>query len=338
MADSTTPDARRGRALAEAITPEAVERRARRTWLGRDLSPADWRVPISRAAIDELGAAVEHPDGMRLAADRLTPELFALDACRALARRVREAVKTGIGFAVLDRLPLESWSLEQASRAFWLLGSLVGRPVAQSNDGRMIYEVRDTGRPPGGRVRRDSTRVAVPFHTDNNYNTTPPEVFALLSVRPGESGGESGVLSFYAVHDALEQRDPAALARLYEPYCFDRQQEHGPEEEPYFAAPVFACRGTLRVRYSDALIPRGYALAGKPLDEPGRRALDALAGVLAEPAFAVHFDLAPGQILILNNAFIGHARTAFKDRADPDKRRLMLRLWLREQGRPTYSG
>ena len=288
--------------------------------------------------MDEITAATEHPDGKHLKTESLTPEMFALDECRALMQRVRRTVDIGIGFAVLDRLPLESWTLGQASRAFWLLGSLAGRPVAQSTDGRMIYEVRDTGRPPGGPVRRDSTRVAVPFHTDNNYNTTPPEVFALLSVRPSVSGGESGVLSFYAVHDALERRDPAVLARLYEPYCFDRQQEHGPDEAPYFAAPVFTCRGALRVRYSDVLIPRGYALAGKPLDEPGRRALDTLAEVLAEPVFAVHFDLAPGQVLILNNAFIGHARTAFTDHADPGKQRLMLRLWLRDQGSPIYSG
>ena len=307
-------------------------------WLGRDLTPTDWRVPIPPAAKEELGAAIERPDGLRLQTERLTPDMFALDECRVLMDRVREAVDTGIGFAVLDRLQLEHWTLEQASRAFWLLGSLAGRPVQQSNDGRMIYEVRDTGRPPGGRVRRDSTRVAVPFHTDNNYNTAPPEVFALLSVRPGVSGGESAVLSFYAVHDALERRDPAALARLYEPYCFDRQQEHGPDEPPYFTAPVFSSRGTLRVRYSDALIPRGYALAGKSLDDAGQRALDSLAEVLAEPALAVHFDLTPGQVLILNNAFIGHARTAFTDHDDPARRRLMLRLWLRDEGSPLYAG
>ena len=307
-------------------------------WLGRDLTPTDWRVPIPPAAKEELGAAIERPDGLRLQTERLTPDMFALDECRVLMGRVREAVDTGIGFAVLDRLQLEHWTLEQASRAFWLLGSLAGRPVQQSNDGRMIYEVRDTGRPPGGRVRRDSTRVAVPFHTDNNYNTAPPEVFALLSVRPGVSGGESAVLSFYAVHDALERQDPAALARLYESYCFDRQQEHGPDEPPYFTAPVFASRGTLRVRYSDALIPRGYALAGKLLDDAGQRALDSLAEVLAEPALAVHFDLTPGQVLILNNAFIGHARTAFTDHDDPARRRLMLRLWLRDEGSPLYAG
>ena len=140
------------------------------------------------------------------------------------------------------------------------------------------------------------------------------------------------------MHEALEQLDPAALARLYEPYCFDRQQELGPDELPYFAAPVFACQGTLRVRYSDVLISRGYALAGKPLDEAGRKALDALAEVLADPALAVHFDLSPGQTLILNNAFVGHARTAFTDHADPARRRLMLRLWLRDEGSPHYSG
>ena len=309
-----------------------------RAWLGRNLAPADWHLPIPRAATEELGAAIERPGRLRPATEHAGPDMLALDECRAFMRGIRTTVDSGVGFAVLDRLPLEDWTLEQARRAFWLLGSLAGRPVAQSTDGRTTYEVRNTGQAPGGRVRRDSTRVVIPFHTDNNYNTTPPEVFVLLSVRGGVSGGENAVLSFYAVHDALERRDPAALARLYEPYYFDRQQEHGPDERPYLAAPVFACDGGLRVRYSDALIPRGYALAGEPLDAPGRRALDALAEVLADPALPVRFHLAPGQVMILNNAFIGHARTAFTDHADPARRRLMLRLWLRDAGSPSYAG
>ena len=334
----TAYDVQRSQAPAGPQILDSGAQAAARSWRGHDLAPADWHVPIPRAAADEIGALVERLGVASLATEHLLPEMFSLGECSAFMRRVRAAVDSGIGFAVLDRLPLEEWTLEQTRCVFWLLGSLAGRPVAQSTDGRMIYEVRDTGRLPGGRVRRDSTRVAVPFHTDNNYNTTPPEAFVLLSVRPGVSGGESAVLSFYAVREALKQRDPTALARLCEPYCFDRQQEHGPDEPPYFSAPVFSCRGTLHVRYSDALIPRGYALAGKPIDEAGRRALDALAEVLAEPALAVHFDLAPGQILILNNAFIGHARTAFTDHTDPARRRLMLRLWLRDEGSPYYSG
>jgi len=44
------------------------------------------------------------------------------------------------------------------------------------------------------------------------------------------------------------------------------------------------------------------------------------------------------QIQIVNNKRIGHRRTAFRDWDEPERRRHLVRIWLRDTGRPFYQG
>ena len=45
-----------------------------------------------------------------------------------------------------------------------------------------------------------------------------------------------------------------------------------------------------------------------------------------------------GQIQVVNNRRLGHRRTAFDDWDEPERRRHLVRIWLRDEGRPFYSG
>jgi hypothetical protein len=46
----------------------------------------------------------------------------------------------------------------------------------------------------------------------------------------------------------------------------------------------------------------------------------------------------PGQMQILNNRIIVHGRTPYVDHDEPDKRRHLLRLWLRAGDRRQFRG
>ena len=46
----------------------------------------------------------------------------------------------------------------------------------------------------------------------------------------------------------------------------------------------------------------------------------------------------PGQIQYVNNREIGHSRTAFTDHAEPEFRRYLVRLWMRDAGHRGYRG
>jgi alpha-ketoglutarate-dependent taurine dioxygenase len=50
------------------------------------------------------------------------------------------------------------------------------------------------------------------------------------------------------------------------------------------------------------------------------------------------FDLEAGQIQIVDNRALGHSRTAFGDHPEPERRRHLVRLWLRDHGRRAYPG
>jgi hypothetical protein len=55
-------------------------------------------------------------------------------------------------------------------------------------------------------------------------------------------------------------------------------------------------------------------------------ALDVLAAVAEE--LSIEMALEPGDIQLLNNHVIYHARTAYEDDPEPGHDRLLLRLWL----------
>ena len=59
---------------------------------------------------------------------------------------------------------------------------------------------------------------------------------------------------------------------------------------------------------------------------------------MSAPGMDVCFQFETGQIQFLNNRVIGHRRTRFTDWPEGHRKRLLVRLWLRDQGRPFYNG
>ena len=57
-------------------------------------------------------------------------------------------------------------------------------------------------------------------------------------------------------------------------------------------------------------------------------AMELLESIANDPAFHVEMDFQPGDVQLLNNGRILHAREAYEDHDDPGLRRHLLRLWL----------
>jgi alpha-ketoglutarate-dependent taurine dioxygenase len=310
-------------------------------WVRADIQTGDWLLELSPACLDEIRRAVEELRAFPLPTILLDAGDFAMPACRRLMAQARAMLASGVRFAVVDRLPTDEMSTSEATAIYWLLSSMIARPVAQKLDGTMIYDVLDTGAEalPGSGVRPDKTNIEIRFHNDNAYNATPPDYVGLLCLRAALSGGHSRVISFHTAHNQMLRHYPERLARLYEPFWFDRQREFHPGESPVFAAPVFDEGGTeLKARFSIHQINSGYALRGEPVDPPGQAALDAMLDICEDDALSADFDLEPGQIQFVDNRALGHSRTAFIDDPDPAKKRHLVRLWLRDHGRRAYPG
>ena len=311
-----------------------------RAWVGRDLAPADWTISLPAEALAELRQVLNNLRYAPLETLLLDPADFALDACRATMEQLRNQLTSGIMFAVLDRLPVEEMSQAEAKQLYWLLASLVARPVAQKLNGQMFFDVHDTGvkLKPGSGIRPTVTNVDLTYHNDNSYNDTPPDVVALLCLHHAMQGGISRVVSVYSVHNALLSDYPELLPRLYRPVWYDRHAEHLPGEPNAFSAPIFEYTDALNTRLALSEIYAGYALKGVDLDTTTRDALAAVQSVFNRPDLRAELEMRAGQIQFVNNRATGHARTEFLDFPEPERKRHLVRLWLRNGGLRSYRG
>ena len=318
------------------LTSDAQDRQA---WYRHSLAPADWLVPLPEAAVAELEEVVHRLKRDPLPTLLLSPTHFSLTHCRDVMAYVSRQLRDGIGLAVIDKLPVERFSLEENQALGWLLGSLLGRLVAQKWDGTMVYDVRDTGKALEYGVRRSVTNLDLQFHTDAPWLAMPPELVGLLCLSPAQEGGVSRFVSLVTVHEELKRRNPALVRRLYEPVPWDRQAEHTPDDAKVSRQPVFepAARG-LRCRYNQSLIENAEGLTGSRLDDEAREALQAMRGITDSPELCVEFRIEKGQIQYLNNRLFAHSRTPFRDSDVPGEQRHLIRLWNRDEGRQTFHG
>tara|TARA_Y100000588_G_scaffold36876_1_gene35406 strand:- start:389 stop:1336 length:948 start_codon:yes stop_codon:yes gene_type:complete len=288
-----------------------------------------WHVELSaefRAACTSFASEVES-SGAKLVEWIVPNDLRWIFA--EYLKEVREQLDTGRGFVIIDRIAVESCSLLQAQAMYWLVGQGLGQPVAQNIQGALLYDVRDTGQNVQQGARFSVTNAESTFHTDCAFNREMPDYVGLLCINGAKSGGQSQLVSAYALHNNLLFQGEGCLAALYRPFCFDRRGQYGAGELPYSHFPVYSWNGAeLTMRYMHYYIQVGQAEAGEELDGERARALLEIERLVSQPEYHVEFSLKPGQMLFTNNHWILHNRTAFADHEEVDRRRHYVRLWL----------
>jgi alpha-ketoglutarate-dependent taurine dioxygenase len=308
-----------------------------RAWRRADLSPPDWLVTLSSHCVDELDGAVRQARRDPLPTLLRDPGEFSLAACAEVMQSVRAKLCAGIGLAVVDRVPVERYELEENRLVCWLLTQLLQRPVAQAWGGAVLYDVRDTGKTLEYGVRRSVTNLDLTFHTDGPWLDLPPHLVGLYCINPAQDGGVSRFVSLLTVHNELRKRHPELLPYLYRPVPWDRQAEHAPGDRKTGAQPIFHWDGRSIVgRFNERLIGAGAELDGVLLDQESQRALDAMRQVVDSPELWVEFRIERGQIQYLNNRQFAHSRTDFRDADEPERKRHLIRVWTREEGRRTF--
>ncbi|MCH8883193.1 MAG: TauD/TfdA family dioxygenase [SAR324 cluster bacterium] len=307
-----------------------------KAWSEANLKEQDYLFPIPRECIQELNAVASILREAPVPTLMLTPGMFELDACRAFMGRVKCALDEGVGHAVLDRLPMEEYDDEEATAIYWLLGSLMASPAAQKWNGQMIHHVTDRGLT--GENSEQST-AGLKIHTDGPHALTPPQYVGLLCLQRAMEGGKSVVISWNTVFNELLNSDPDLLKRGFRAFLIQRpERSRAPDSPPVMSKPLLFYDGGLRMHYSSHKPREGYRVAGVPLDEEGRRFLAAVDETLSRKELRAEYYLERGQIQFLNNSAVGHERTPYADAPDPDKKRHMIRVYFREQGRISYDG
>lgn len=293
-------------------------------WRGDEVRRRDdWIAPFSAAEIGELQAAVAGLRRRGAAMGEVRREDAPLPGLAPRIAAWRRELRDGRGFVLLRGLPVEAWGDDDSALAYWLLGQHLGRPGAQNPAGELLGHVVDTGEDAANPyVRRYRTAGDIAWHCDL------ADVVGLLCLRQAPRGGASRIVSSVAVYDELLRRRPQLVERLYEPFALDVRDEQSGGGPAW--VPIPPCRhagGRLRTFYhSDyfrsaqrhADVPRFTALEQELLD-----LYEAIAG---EPEMHLDMELQPGDVQLLSNHTILHARTAYED--DPRRPRHLLRLWL----------
>ena len=310
-----------------------------RAWLVGSFEPQETIVPLDDAAKAEIRRLIEDLHAKPLPLLLRSPEEFDLPALKAAMGKVNEKLHNGMGFSVIDALPMDDFDQEDMKAVFWIAGQFLGRTVAQRWDGTMIYDVTDTGKKFGYGVRGSFTNVELVFHTDNAFGVTPPDIVGLLCKYPAVSGGGSRFCSLYSVHNKMLAEHPALLRRLYQPMHYDRQAEHAPRAPKTTWAPFFRYDGKkLTARANVQLVRKGYEVAGADMEPELADALDAVEEIGNRADLWLELPIERGHMQYLNNVELVHYRSHFVDHEDPARKRHLFRTWHRERGLRSYDG
>ena len=287
----------------------------------------DWVVRLDDSDCAELDQALNCVKASGIGIPALSKQDFPLPGMVGKLADVRARLETGCGFAMLRGLPVERYSKSDAALIYWGIGAHFGPAFAQNAQGDMLGHVRDLGADwrTDMKARGYQTRLRLPFHNDST------DLVGLLCLRKAKSGGSSFIVSSTAVHNEVLARRPDLARVLYEPFCVDRRDEESTGQKPYYVTPCFNwLNGRMFIRYNRTFIESAQRFPDVPrLTALQREALDLVDELCNHRDFLLDMPFEPGDMQFLNNYVILHSRGDYEDHEDPERKRHLLRLWLR---------
>jgi hypothetical protein len=291
-------------------------------------SPPDYTIDLTPDQLADIDASVCAVRAAGLGLDDIEQRHFPLPTLTGVFDEIRRQITSGRGFVILRRLPVEHYTKDEVGMIYWGFGTHLGVGLSQSVMGDRLGHVRDMSREdPNARAYRNKQELVL--HTDFS------DLVSLCSLRRARTGGVSQIASVLTVHNTILAERPQYLERLYRGYLYHRRGEERPGDLPVtpHPVPVFSCvDGQVSARYIRTYIEAGMAFVGSPLDAFDNEALDFFEAVCHRSDHMLEFTLEPGEMYFLNNYTILHARTAFEDFDEEDRRRHLLRLWLEVPG------
>jgi Taurine catabolism dioxygenase TauD, TfdA family len=309
-------------------------------WRGEEMAGSSrWIRTLDAAAIAEIDAALGRARSAGVPWHQTTRERFPLPGLAPMLAEVARELEDGGGLVTLRGLPVERYGPDELRQLWFGIGSHLGRPVFQNRRGELMREIRDEGQAVGeryGQIPAASHGPGVVLssyaRTLSNgplrYHTDRCDVVGLLCARQARTGGISKLASSVAVHNEMLRRRPDLVAVLYQDVYRSRFGEEADRHEAVYPLPIFGVRdGKFTSHYSLTFIEVAQMVPGvPPLSAAQREAIDLLMALADELSFAMRFE--PGDMQLVNNHVIYHARTAFEDDAGSGQVRLLYRLWL----------
>ena len=288
-------------------------------------SKADMAYTLSKEELSALDTALNEVKSRGLAVEEVTAGDFPLGGLEKVVAGWIQEIDYGKGLVFLQGIPVARYTKDDCALIFWGIGAHMGEAQSQSLAGdRLGHVVNLGGDNPRYRAYQNSTELAL--HTDAT------DIVGMMCLVPAREGGLSGYAGAAAIYNELLNHHPDVLPILCEGFHYHLFGEHVPGESPVTEekTPVFSEKdGCLSISYLRSYIEMAFAHMGKEKTAAESEALDTLDQVAHGPKCFRQFMLSPGDMLFFSNYTVLHNRTAFVDDDDLEKRRHLLRLWLR---------
>ncbi len=249
----------------------------------------------------------------------------ARELLTAATRASMQALAHGLGFILVRGLPIVDRPLADVTALYRAMGEALGTPMQQNLDGDTLTHVRDEGDDPSNpEVRLYRTCAAQDFHTDG------ADVIGLLCLRGARLGGASRVVSSVRVFERMKELRPDLAELLLEPWFFHLPGGKARGLPEAFPRPIVTESGAkTETFFIPWYLERAQQLESVPRWSPKHaEAFTLYQQIVHEPELSLAMDFEPGDVQWLRNAYLLHARDAYQDEAEPNRRRHLLRLWL----------
>lgn len=307
-------------------------------WTGDEINDStDWLYMLSAeeiAEIEKVGAQflMDDPDLRTITADRYPLPVTA----RGLASWAAD-MDNGRGFVLVRGLRSELYSDALSAAIFYLLGLHLGKPMEQNNLGDLFDHVVATSNKtmddPSALPSR--TRDRLNFHSDSS------DVVGLMCLRGAREGGASILISGVTIYNEIVRRRPDLAPLMYDVWHYDWYQQDHDAPARYYSSPMVSfIDGVFSMYAGSNVIRSAQDYPEVPRMTPQQyELLDLLDEIFLVPGLPVTMDFRPGDVQWLLNYAALHSRTSYVDFPQPERKRHLLRLWLkRDTGRPLVDG
>lgn len=297
-------------------------------WVGPDIqNDARWLYKLTGDDVAEIDAALQIIKSQGLDIP-FGPEAFPIPTFKARLDELISRVTDGLGVILMRGIPRERYTNEECALIYWGIGVHMGRPVSQNSRGHLLGHVTDEGKTLADpNARGYQTKNRLDFHCDQ----LPVDLLGLFCLRTAKSGGASYLVSAPAVHNVMFAERPDLLNVLYQPFHVDWRGDHPEGEQPWYDVPMLtAHNGRIAARVTNRSFMESVSRYGDGLTLSAMQteALDVFQEISNREDLRLEMDFQEGDMQFINNHSILHARQAYEDHDEPDRKRRLLRMWI----------
>ena len=238
----------------------------------------------------------------------------------------------GVGLVIIDGKCFTDFSDEEVIEIYRNICKTLGTLLTQNIKNEKLVKVQyeEKSMQHGGRYHQ--SKEGGSFHTDSPHWEHVPDFVGLYCINPAKKGGESKFVSVYSVHNKMLKEHKHFLEMLYEQFHFDKRRGEYESGKPLTSVkPIFTYNDNqLKCRYIRDYLNDGHKIQNIPLSKEQTEALDIFDKIIHDENLAITYDLRQNDMVFFNNDRVMHGRTSFEDFEDIEKKRLMVRAWIKD--------